>query len=148
LRRSAFQEAIAHLGKAIAMADKTTGTTPQIGVGKTAVTSHRMKLQSDYGSAVRWAKGFADEETKIAFDRAAELAATTEDFSERFAALNGQWSLALVRGELRTARELASAFLHDAENVGRLMEVSVAHRGLAFMSFYLGNFLEAKDHCE
>jgi hypothetical protein len=71
--------------------------------------------------------GFAAEETKAAFERAAELAATTEDFSERFAALNGQWTLAQMRGELRKARELASAFLHEAENVGRIMEAGVAH---------------------
>ena len=107
-----------------------------------------MKLQSDYGQAVRWAKGFVAQETKAAFDRAAELAKTIGDFSERFAALNGQWTLALVRGELRTARELASAFLPEAENAGRLMEAGVTHRGLAFMSYFAGDFPGARLHCE
>ena len=86
LRRSAFQEAIAHLGKAIVMADKA-GATTHAAAADEAASQPRMKLQSDYGQAVMWAKGFAAEETKAAFDRAAELAATTEDFSERFAAL-------------------------------------------------------------
>jgi predicted ATPase len=36
LRRSAFQEAIAHLGKAIAMADKTAGATAQRATGDAA----------------------------------------------------------------------------------------------------------------
>jgi predicted ATPase len=148
LRRSAFQEAIAHLGKAIEIADKVTPTTSRRGAEDVAFTSHRMKLQSNYGQAVRWAKGFGADETKAAFDRAAELAATTEDFSERFAALNGQWTVAQLRGELRKARELASEFLHEAQSARRLMEVGVAHRGLAFMSCYLGNFSEARGHCE
>jgi class 3 adenylate cyclase/tetratricopeptide (TPR) repeat protein len=148
LRRSAFQEAIAHLGKAIEMADKVTPAASRHGAEDVVVTSHRMKLQSDYGRAVRWAKGFAAEGTKGAFDRVAELAATTEDVSERFVALNGQWTLAQLRGELRKARDLASAFLREAEKAGRLMEIGVAHRGLAFMSYYIGNFLEARIHCE
>jgi class 3 adenylate cyclase/predicted ATPase len=148
LRRSAFQEATAHLGKAIEMADKSAAVASQRGNKQTVALSQRMKLQSDYGQAVRWSKGFGADETKVAFDRAAELAATTEDFSERFAARNGQWTLAQVRGEMRRARELASIVLREAESAGRLMEVGVAHRGLAFMAYYVGNFLEARVHCE
>jgi tetratricopeptide (TPR) repeat protein len=107
-----------------------------------------MKLQSDYSHAVRWSRGFAAQETKAAFDRAAELAAKSDEFSERFAALNGQWVVAQERGELRKARELASAFLREAENAGRLAEAGVAHRGLAFMSYLAGDFLDARLHCE
>ncbi len=130
LRRSAFQEAIAHLGKAIEMADKAGGTS-QFGSKDPAATSQRLRLQTDYGQAVRYSKGFAADETKAAFARAAELAATSDDFSERFAAADGQWTLALVRGELNAARELASAFLKEAEDAGRVVEAGVARRGLA-----------------
>ena len=56
LRRSAFQEAIAHLGKAIAMADKTAGGESQ------TTPTRRLKLQADYRRAVMWSKGFAAEE--------------------------------------------------------------------------------------
>ena len=113
-----------------------------------AATSQRLKLQTDYGQAVRWSKGFAAEETKAAFARAAELAATSDDFSERFAAAHGQWTLALVRGELKAARELASAFLKEAEDAGRVVEAGVARRGLAHISYYSGDFAEARTHCE
>src|SRR5215469_8769474 len=58
LRRSAFQEAIAHLGKAIEMADKSAGDA--------AVTGQRLKLQTDFGQAVMGSKGYAAEETKAA----------------------------------------------------------------------------------
>jgi tetratricopeptide (TPR) repeat protein len=148
LRRSAFQEATANLGRAIEMADKAAAVVSQREGEKTSASSRRMKLQSDYGRAVRWSKGFSAEETKAAFDRAAELAATSEDFSERFEALNGQWTLAQVRGDLRIARELTSTFLREAESAGRLMEVGVAHRGLAFNSYLAGDFLDAHLHCE
>ena len=148
LRRSAFQEAIAHLGKAIAMADKAAGADSAPAAADEAASHRRMKLQTDYGQAVMWSKGFAAEETKAAFARAAELAAKSDDFSERFAAAHGQWTMAHVRGELRSARELASAFLREAEEAGRVTEAGVARRGLALISYLRGDFVEARTHCE
>jgi class 3 adenylate cyclase/tetratricopeptide (TPR) repeat protein len=147
LRRSAFQEAIAHLGKAIAMADKAAGAA-QRRADAAASSRRRLKLQTDYGQAMMWSKGFAAEETKTAFARAAELAAATGDFSERFAAGHGQWTLEIVRGKLRSARELASTFLREAEDAGRVVETAVAHRGLALIRYFSGEFLDAQTHCE
>ncbi len=147
LRRSAFEEAIAHLGKAIAMADKTAGAAPRR-ADAAASSRRRLKLQTDYGQAMMWSKGFAAEETKTAFARAAELAAMTDDFSERFAACHGQWTLEIVRGELRSARELASTFLREAEDARRVVETGVAHRGLALIGYFSGDFLDAQTHCE
>ena len=108
LRRSAFQEAIAHLGKAIAMADKAAATSPNRSRDATA-SNQRLKLQANYSEAMMWSKGYAAEETKAAFARAAELARTTDDVPERFAALRGQFAAASTGGELRTARELANS---------------------------------------
>ena len=147
LRRSAFQEAIAHLGKAIAMSDKASGAAPRR-ADAAASSRRRLKLQTDYGQAMMWSKGFAAEETKTAFARAVELAARTDDFSERFAACHGHWTLELVRGELRSARELASTFLREAEDAGRVVETGVAHRGLALIGYFSGDFLDAQTHCE
>ena len=108
----------------------------------------RVHLHTAYGQAVMWSKGFAAEETKAAFARAAELAAKSDDFSERFAAAHGQWTMARVRGELLSARELTSAFLREAEEAGRVTEVGVARRGLALISYLQGDFVEARTHCE
>ena len=148
LRRSAFQEAIAHLGKAIATADKAAGAAAPRRADAAASSRRRLKLQTDYGQAMMWSKGFAAEETKTAFALAAELAARTDDFSERFAACHGQWTLEIVRGELRSARELASTFLREAEDAGRVVETGVAHRGLALIGYFSGDFLDAQTHCE
>jgi tetratricopeptide (TPR) repeat protein len=95
-----------------------------------------------------WAKGFSAEEARAAFSRATELAAKTDNFTDRFAAGHFQWSLALVRGELRSARELASSFLKEAEEAGRFVEAGVARRGLALACYQAGDFLEARIHCE
>ena len=108
----------------------------------------RLHLQTAYGQAMMMAKGFAAEETKAAFARAVELAAKTDDFSQRFAAAHGQWTFALVSGELKSARDMASAFLQEAENEGRLLEVGVARRGLALICYIAGDFAQARGHCE
>ena len=146
LRRSAFQEAIAHLGKAIELADKTSGTSHR--PRHVGVSSQRLKLQTDYGQALMWSKGFATEETNAAFARAAELAAMSSDFSERFAAAHGQWALAAMRGELRSVRELASPLLAQAEELNRAVEMGVARRILGFVCYFAGDFDKAQDHFE
>src|ERR1700691_5840676 len=121
LRRSAFQEAISHLGKAIEMADKECEGTPRA----TASASERLKLQTGLGRALMWSKGYTSEETKAAFARAQELAGSADDPSERFATYYGQWSGHLMRGQLNLAVETATAFLRDAENAGRPTETVV-----------------------
>ena len=129
------------------MADRA-GATARRGAEDVATSSQRMKLHSDYSQAMMWSKGFAAEETKAALARAANLAAKSDDFSERFAAAFGQWTTALVRSELQSAREQASAFLREAEAAGRVTEAGVARRGLAVICYYLGDLAEARTHCE
>ena len=148
LRRSAFQEAIAHLGKAIAMADKAEAASTPHGTRDAVAASQRLKLQTDYAQAVMYTRGFIADETKAAFARAAELAAEAGDFSEHFAAAHGLWTFALVRGELKSARQMASTFLEEAERLGRMVEVGVASRALAIITNNLGEFAEARTYAE
>ena len=76
LRRSAFQEAIAHLGKAIEMADKAGEGAPR---ATAVLSSQRLKLQTSYGQAMIHARGYSAPETTAAFARARELTAGIED---------------------------------------------------------------------
>ena len=105
LRRSAFQEAIAHLGKAIAMADKAAEGAP------TATASARLKLQTNLGRAVMWSKGFGSEETQAAYARARELAAKVDDPAERFATYYGQWANTSMRSGFAAAQNICQIFL-------------------------------------
>ena len=59
LRRSAFKEAAAHLGKAIELADKLAATAPSAAPG-----SDRLRLQTSLGNALIWAKGHQAPETE------------------------------------------------------------------------------------
>src|SRR5262249_36932429 len=108
----------------------------------------RLHLQTAYGQAMMWSKGFTADETKAAFVRAAELATASDNFSERFPAAHGQWAVALLRGELRSAQEMASSSLQEAEDAGRAIEAGVARRGLALISYFLGDFISARTHGE
>ena len=75
LRRSAFQEAISHLGKAIEMADQGTDLLPP---------SDRLRLQIAYSNALVGLTGNHSSETKVAFSRARELAAGQRDAAGAF----------------------------------------------------------------
>ena len=88
--------------------------------------------------------GFSAEETRVAWARAAEIAANRDDFSERSAVRHAQWTLAIVRGELHAAQELASTFLCEAEEAGRPVETGVARRSLGVICYYSGDFLTRK----
>ena len=58
LRRSAFQEAIAHLGKAIAMADKAGATARRATGGSAAPNQRLTQLHVAYGNALIAARGY------------------------------------------------------------------------------------------
>jgi predicted ATPase len=113
-----------------------------------AQRQRRLHLQTAYGQAMMWAKGFSAEETRAAFSRATELTAETDSFTDRFAAAHYQWTFAFVRGELRSARDLELSFLKEAEDTGRIVEAGVARRGLALACYQAADFLEARTHCE
>ena len=143
LRRSAFQEAIAHLGKAIAMADKPGAVlTPR--AASTTAESQRLKLQASLGRAMMWSRGFGSDESKTAFARARTLAAGVGDASERFDAYYGLFVGSVLRGELGLAKETAESFLSEAENEGRIMEASVARRNVGMARLWQGDFIDAR----
>jgi predicted ATPase len=143
LRRSAFQEAISHLGKAIEMADKT-------GEGRSAATTasvsanQRLKLQTNLGKALMYSQGYSAEESKAAFIRARELAAVIDDATERFTIYFGLWAGNLLRGELRLAREIAETFLREAQREAGTTECGVGRRLLGTTCFWQGDLIEAQ----
>jgi predicted ATPase len=147
LRRSSFQEAKSHLGKAIEMADKSTVATPRLAVA-TGSTSQRLKLQNSYGRAVMWSEGFGSEETKAAFTRAQQLAVGVNDADELFATYYGLWACSLYRGKMDGARETAENFRREAVGAARVMEAAVAHRYLGHIYLMQGYFTEAKAHLQ
>ena len=110
--------------------------------------NRRLHLQTAYGQAMMWSKGYNAEETKAAFAHAAELAGRTGDFSGRLTALHGQWAAALVGGELTSARNLAFALLRETESAGRAWEAGIANRMIGVTAYFHGDFVEARTRCE
>jgi tetratricopeptide (TPR) repeat protein len=142
LRRSAFQEAISHLGKAIEMADKSAGGAPQTATPEGA----RVKLQTSFGAALIAARGDSSPETTAAFARARELAAAVDNPIERLSANYGLWVGSLSRGEAGPLRAIAEAVLRDIEGKPPSLEVAVAHRLVGTTEWYVGNFELARAH--
>ncbi|HEY1430530.1 MAG TPA: adenylate/guanylate cyclase domain-containing protein [Stellaceae bacterium] len=137
LRRSAYKEAAAHLGKAIELADKLAATSPG---------SDRLRLQTSLGNALIWAKGYGAPETSAAFARVRELATREEDASERFSAYYGLAVGYLARGEPAPMREIAELFLGEATARPDCPEALIAHRNFGHTRFYRGDFAGAHDH--
>ncbi|HZZ23971.1 MAG TPA: AAA family ATPase, partial [Roseiarcus sp.] len=142
LRRSAFREAISHLGKAIAMADKTGAT------GSGSPNPRQAQLQVAYGNALFAARGYGAPETMEAFARARESASGDTDAPERLAADWGLWVGSYTRGDLPSTRAHAAAFLHDVEARPDSAEAGVAHRAAGITCWLAGEYPEARDHLE
>jgi predicted ATPase len=145
LHRSAFQEAISHLGKAIEMADKTREGT-SVAATASASANQRLKIQTDLAKALMWSRGFGADESKAAFIRARELAAAIEDATERFTIYYGLWATNLARGELGFAREIAETFLREAERRARTTECGFGRRLLGATCLWQGDLIEAQSN--
>ena len=148
LRRSAFQEAIAHLGKAIAMADKA-GATSRGSIGGSAVPNQRLtQLHVAHGNALIAARGFGAAETAEAFAKARKSAAGDKEAPERLAADYGLWAGNFVRGELSAMRAHAETFLGDVAARPDSPEAGVAHRAAGITHWFAGEYREAREHLE
>jgi predicted ATPase len=141
LRRSAFKEAAAHLGKAIELADKLAAAAPSA-----APDSDRLRLQTSLGNALIYAKGHQAPETAAAFARARELASRVENASERFSAYHGLWTGHLTRSEPAPLREMAELFLREATARPDCPEALVGHRNFGATCWYFGDFAAAHEH--
>ena len=144
LRRSAFKEAMAHLGKAITLADEADRETPAHAPRDPALSGRRLKLHTDYGHAAMWLKGFAADEMSAAYARASQFAGPDDDAAARFVAQYGDCLRGFMRGEFSQAHAAARAFLREAKAEGRAMEAGVARRVIGFVSLQLGDLQAAR----
>ena len=147
LRRSAFQEAIAHLGKAIEMADRA-GPTARRATGSAAVSQRLTQLHVAYGNALIATRGHGAPETMEAFARARKSASGDEDVPGRLAADYGLWVGSFVRGDLPSMRTHAAAFLAGVAARPDSPEAGVAHRILGTTHCLAGEYAEAREHLE
>jgi class 3 adenylate cyclase/tetratricopeptide (TPR) repeat protein len=146
LRRSAFQEAISHLGKAIEIADKSGEGVPR-DVVTAAPASQRLELQTAYGNALLQARGMHSPETQQAFSRARELAGDIEDPLHRFSTYYGLWVGGYMRCDKATMIEAAESALNDSKSRPDTAEAGIAHRIYGVTCWMArGDLIAARDH--
>jgi predicted ATPase len=149
LRRSAFREAIAHLGKALKTADSAALAAPRPSIEGPASTSMRRRqldLQISLGNALIATRGYSAPETQAAFAKARELASGIQNPAERFATYYGLFIGGLVRGELAVSREIAQKFLEETAGQPGSGEFGIAHRIAGLAHFFAANFVDARQH--
>jgi class 3 adenylate cyclase/predicted ATPase len=139
LDRSAYDEAVAHLEKAIAL-------TTELADGPAQRLLH-LRVQTTYGYALLHGRGMAALETIAAFTKAREVAAGVDDAGARFSAYYGLWTVSMLRSDLPPMREVVEAFLSDARAasglpaLGRLLVLGVT-------SWFQGDYVGARTHLE
>jgi predicted ATPase len=125
------------------MTDKTgRGTSAAVSVSASA--NQRLKLQTSLGRALMYSRGFGADEPKAAFIRARELAVAIDNPTERLNVYHGLWIGNLLRGELGLAREIAEAFLREAERGAGTTEYGDGRRFVGLTCLFQGDFVEAQ----
>ncbi len=108
----------------------------------------RVELQTAYGQALMYSKGYAAKETEAAFARAGELAAQTGTTAERYTVYHARWVGSFVRGEMGSARQTAESFLREADAEGGAMIVGVACRALGLSCLFQGDLALSRRYLE
>ena len=117
IQRSASAEAIAHLGKGLDLLDGLPDTPERVPL--------ELMLQIALGQAQVMSAGYGAPELEPTLARARELCEQMGESPHLFPVLFGLWRFYLARGDIATARELATQLL--AQPSDRATEV--AHAG-------------------
>ncbi|WP_407179267.1 adenylate/guanylate cyclase domain-containing protein [Bradyrhizobium sp. STM 3562] len=141
LKRSAYCEAIAHLRKAVAIADGLPDGAYR--------TMDRLRLQIAYGRALRGSLGHSAPETVAAWKRARQFAADTNDPVELAPIHSGLFNACLTHGEIAPMRELADAIMSAAERRPESPVAAVlAHWTNGVTCWFGGDYPAAREHLE
>jgi tetratricopeptide (TPR) repeat protein len=141
LKRSAYTEAIAHLGKAVAIADALP-----VGPGR---TMNRLQLQIAYGRALRGSLGHSAPETVAAWKRARRFAADINDPVELAPIHSGLFNACLTHGEIAPMLELVEAITGAArQRPESPVAAVIAHWTTGVTCWFGGDYLSAQPHLE
>src|SRR5436190_1156276 len=141
LKRSAYAEAIAHLGKAVAIADGLPDAPDR--------TMNRLHLQIAYGRALRGCLGHSAPETVAAWTRARQFAADINDPVELAPIHSGLFNACLTHGEIAPMRELTEAIMRVAgQRPESPVAAVLAHWTIGVTCWFGGDYVNARLHLE
>ncbi len=140
-RLSAYQEVIAHVSKGLALLESLPNTPER--------ARTELELQIALGTALRVTKGNASAEVEQTYNRAWQLCQQlyAGETAHIFPILYGRQNFYFVRGELRTALQLAEEFLQLAQHQ-QDPGIIVAHGCVGWSSAAIGEFVSARAHFE
>jgi predicted ATPase len=138
MRRSAYQEAIAHLTHGLDILQELPDAAERL--------QQELTLRTSLGPALMATKGYAAAEVQAAYAQAQELCSQVPESPQLFPVLFGLWGFYLVRAEYARAQALAQQLLKVAQGTqdpGLLVE---AHGALGVTAFYTGHLLASQAH--
>ncbi len=132
-RRSANDEAIEHLGRALELVRQQPPSADR--------DEHELSLLLAVGAPLTAARGYSVPEVEQTYRRAGELCGTRGDdrSAEFFHALYGTWRVHLLRADYVSALDFARRLVRLAESGGNGTQLGAAHRALGSTLFYLGD---------
>ncbi|WP_213288773.1 adenylate/guanylate cyclase domain-containing protein [Bradyrhizobium sp. sGM-13] len=141
LKRSAYTEASAHLGKAVAIADGLPADPGR--------TMNRLHLQITYSRALRGNLGHSAPQTVAAWTRARQFAADINDPVELAPIYSGLFNACLTHGEIAPMWELADATMNAANRrPDSPVAAVVAHWTNGTTCWFGGDYMNARTHLE
>lgn len=140
LRRSAYQEAIAHLTRAMDVL-RELAETPEM-------LQQELVLRTLLGSALSAAHGYGAADVQSAYAEAEALYQQAPDTPQLFPVVFGLWGFHLVRGTLRTAQTLGERLLHLAQRSRDTALQVLAYGAMGLTMFHRGVFGVARTYLE
>ncbi len=138
IARPAFDEAISHLGRAIAL------ITPQLENSDSPTFERALALQVPLSMTLLTSKGFGADETLGSFEKALVIADKVGETPMRYSILYGLWVGTGSRGRHADALRSAEALVEQTANAPNTAPMVVANRVAGASHYFIGNFAEAE----
>jgi len=138
IQRSASAEAIAHLRKGLELLDELPDTPER--------ARQELMLRIALGQAQVMSAGYGAPELEPTLARARQLCQQMGESPHLFPVLFGLWRFYLARGDVATARALATQLLGAAERQDDQRLLTPAHSACGVPLFYRGELSAARAH--
>ncbi|UTW13041.1 adenylate/guanylate cyclase domain-containing protein [Marinobacterium rhizophilum] len=139
-QRSANQEAIAHLERALELMQ---------GLAESAQRDHEeLALQIVLGPIYMASLGYAAPEVEASYSRALTLARRLGEAPQLFSVLVGLRRFYNLRGEFRRAQEVGLLLMNQAQSSGDAQLMLEAHAAVGPTCFFMGDYGAARRHLE